>query len=642
MILSFSTAAMLCARATAARADVSGEAGDPQPLRRVLALLDYVAEDYAHAVGPGGEELSAQEHAEQVGFAQDAARELRADAGRDGEDLALRLDALGKQIEARAPPSQVAAEATALRQEIARRFKVSLLPAQAPVLARGAALYVQSCAACHGAQGHPNLALGLATRPPDFAAGPEVQELSPQRIFNAETYGVPNTQMPAFDAGLSDAERWDVAFYVLSLAHPEAAPGGLALARAALVPTGYRELSALSDAELGARLAAAGLPRGEQSVALAALRRGPFVEGPVNAEAQGLALARAGVQKALSFARKGDRDAARRALVAAYLDHFEPHEAVLRARDPGLVDQVESAFLALRAAIEAGTDARPGANRLDELLARADGRSAGGALVAFVAALAIALREGVEAALLVAAMLALLRKAGRARDTRAVHLGWVLALLAGAATWWGSGLLIARVSGAHRELFEGVLQLALAFLILSASHWLFAAMTSRHIVSLFFQRALAGASSAVVLGITFIAIFREMLEVVMFFRSLALESPGAGLAVLAGALAGVLALFVVVFAFQRLGRKLKPRPLLFVCGGILSALSVLMVGGGVRSLQVVGLLPLTVWGSFELPALGLYATREGLLAQGLVVLLLAASALWNGRGRHGARSSALA
>jgi high-affinity Fe2+/Pb2+ permease len=53
-----------------------------------------------------------------------------------------------------------------------------------------------------------------------------------------------------------------------------------------------------------------------------------------------------------------------------------------------------------------------------------------------------------------------------------------------------------------------------------------------------------------------------------------------------------------------------------------------MVGHGVRSLQVLGTVPLTVWGAFQVPALGLYATREGLCAQAFVLLALIGSALW--------------
>src|SRR5262249_18468650 len=93
------------------------------------------------------------------------------------------------------------------------------------------------------------------------------------------------------------------------------------------------------------------------------------------------------------------------------------------------------------------SDPGPPAARLDALLEKADARGPGGALVAFVAALVIALREGVEAALLVAALLAILRKAGRAHDARAVHFGWAASLLAGALTWWASGALLG-ISGA--------------------------------------------------------------------------------------------------------------------------------------------------------------------------------------------------
>lgn len=622
----------------------AGPEGESQPLRRVVALLDYVTFDYARAVGPLGEVLSESEHKEQVGFVEDAARELRADVDGKGEDLARRLDALGTAVAGRAAPSLVAAQAREVRDAIVQRFQVVLLPTQPPDLAHGGQVYAQSCAACHGVAGHPNLALGLETRPPDFTVREEQKPLSPQRIFNAVTWGVPRTQMPAFDTGLPDAERWDVAFYVLALAHPGGSARGLTLARAALLPTRYRELAPLADGDLRARLEAAGLSAPDQDEALASLRGGAFDGASAEAQPQGLAQARHDVARAAALARKGDRDAARSTLISAYLDHFEPHEPGLRARDSGLVADVETAFLALRASIESGRDLDASAARLDALLEKSDAHPAGGALVAFVAALAIALREGVEAALLVAAMLGLLRKAGRAADARAVHLGWMTALLAGAVTWWLSGMLLARVSGAHRELIEGALQLVLAGLILYASHWLFHAMSSRKLVATFFQRTMAGASSAVVLGITFIGVYREMFETVLFFRGLVLESPGFGAAVFSGALVGMVSLFALVFVFQRLGKKLKPRFFLASCGTLLSGLAVLMVGNGVRSLQVLGVLPLTVWGAFQLPALGLYATREGLLSQAAVLAFLIGSAVWNSmRGEStGRRASAAA
>jgi high-affinity iron transporter len=602
-----------------------------QPLRRAVALLDYVATDYAHAVSPSGEVLSAQEHGEQIGFVHDAAREVREDAGAQGEDLAQQLDRLAQQVTQRAPPAQVSARAKELREQIAQRFHVAMLPTHAPDLANGKRLYDQSCAACHGADGHPNLLLELATKPPDFTSPEDRAPLSPQRVFSATTYGVPNTPMPAYEEALTDEQRWDIAFYVLSISRP-VAPRGLDLARVALAPTHYRELASLSDNDLNERLSK--LSPADREEALSALRRGPFVEQ--EARAQGLARARRSVQQAEAAVRAGDRKGARELLVSAYLDQFEPHEASLRARDATLVADVEGAFVAMRTAVDEGADVALPAARLDALLEKADTSSGGGgAFVAFIAALAILLREGVEAALLVAAMLALLRKAGRSADARAVHFGWMGALLLGAATWWGSGLLLAHLSGASREWVEAILELVTAALLLWASHWLIAAATAKKLVSFLSARTLGGASALVVLGLTFAAVYREMFETVLFFRGLMLEAPGQSAAVGAGALCGLVALVALVALFQKVGRKLKPRPLLLTCGALLCGLSVLLVGNGVRSLQVLGALPLTVWGAFQVPALGLYATREGLVAQALVLVGIGVSALWAVAHRHG-------
>jgi high-affinity Fe2+/Pb2+ permease len=70
-------------------------------------------------------------------------------------------------------------------------------------------------------------------------------------------------------------------------------------------------------------------------------------------------------------------------------------------------------------------------------------------------------------------------------------------------------------------------------------------------------------------------------------------------------------------------------------------LSFVLVGKGVRALQEAAVLPAHHLGLPELPLLGMYASREGLLVQGVVLVLLAFSALWPLRaarrgGAHGA------
>ena len=632
-------------------------------LRRAVGLLDYVAGDYGRAVSPQGAVLSESEFEEQRGFVREAAREVRTATGAEGEPVAARLDRLAQLVDGKGAPHDVSREARALRDEIAQRFRVAILPVAPPQLARGAALYAQSCAACHGAVGHPPPpeVLPLSTQPPAFAVPAEVAALSPQRAFSAVTYGVPKTAMPAYDDAYDDAARWDLAFYVLSLAHPAGDAGhGLALARAARLDTSYRALAAQTNGELADQLAQKGLAEADTAQVIAALRGGPFEAE--RADSSTFAQVRRDLHGALDLSRRGDREGARRAVISAYLEHFEPGEPALRARDPGLTTAIEQSFLDVRQTLEArdedrdratpasgrvggglpggdppaagagkpavGSSPQSAIDKLDALLEQAARAGTGtSGLVAFLASLAIALREGVEAALLVGLLLALLRKSDRGSETRAVHLGWGTALLGGALTWWASGALL-HLTGTSRELTEGLLQLATAALLLWASHWVLAATHARKLVGLISTKTLSSGSTAVVFWLAFGAVYREMFEVVVFFRGLLFDSPGGGRYVLAGAALGLVLLALLVFAFQGLGRKLKLRPLLLTCGILLCGLAVVMVGNGVHALQEAGVVPVRVWGGFQLPSFGIYPTREGLLSQALVLVGLAGSALW--------------
>ena len=79
--------------------------------------------------------------------------------------------------------------------------------------------------------------------------------------------------------------------------------------------------------------------------------------------------------------------------------------------------------------------------------------------------------RGLEALLIVVAMLAFLNKADRPELTRPVHFGWTSALAAGVATWWVATSLIS-VSGASRELTEGFGSLLAAAVLLFVGIWM--------------------------------------------------------------------------------------------------------------------------------------------------------------------------
>ena len=241
---------------------------------RAVALLAYVAADYRSAVGPAGELLSAEEHQEQIAFVAQSADEVRQEGS--APELAAALDGLRELVESRGNPREVARLAAALQLRVAQRYRVSMLPERAPDLARGKRLYRQACAACHGADGTPTTALELSTKPTAFATREAVASLTPQRIFAAASYGVPNTAMPAFGETVAEQDRWSVAYYALTLSHRGQAERarGAALLRTATGGPGFLELSIKSDDQLRAQLAAARISPADREAIVSALRAG--------------------------------------------------------------------------------------------------------------------------------------------------------------------------------------------------------------------------------------------------------------------------------------------------------------------------------------------------------------------------------
>jgi mono/diheme cytochrome c family protein len=88
-------------------------------------------------------------------------------------------------------------------------------PYAAPSVARGAALYAQNCALCHGATGHGDgpAAAGLLLRPADLAA-PHLFAHAEGDLFWWVSHGTDNRAMPAFAGIMSAKERWDVINFI--------------------------------------------------------------------------------------------------------------------------------------------------------------------------------------------------------------------------------------------------------------------------------------------------------------------------------------------------------------------------------------------------------------------------------------------
>jgi high-affinity iron transporter len=318
--------------------------------------------------------------------------------------------------------------------------------------------------------------------------------------------------------------------------------------------------------------------------------------------------------------------------VSAYLDGFELIETRLDLVDHDLMKRIEAAMADLRVLIRqsapvADVDHQYGVVR--QLLSEAQRKLDQGAgiapMLAATSSGAILLREGTEAALVIAALIAFLRKTGRAQAIRYIHAGWIAALLLGVATWWLASTLI-EISGAGREATEGVVALIAAAMLIYVGYWLHDTMHAKRWKG-FLHDKVDGALSVgqvwVLAMISFTAAYREVFETVLFYQALILESgPGSGLYLLGGAAVGLGLLVIVSLLIFHFSVRLPMRLFFNVNALILVVLSLVIAGKGIAALQEAGYVPISRVALPEWNAVGIYANWESLGVQAVMLALV--------------------
>jgi high-affinity iron transporter len=264
---------------------------------------------------------------------------------------------------------------------------------------------------------------------------------------------------------------------------------------------------------------------------------------------------------------------------------------------------------------------------------------AGGRYGTFDAA-AILLREGLEALLVIGALLSFLRKSGNADKGRWIWAGSGLALLASVVVALLVNVIFARAAaGANRELLEGVTGLVAAVLLLYVSYWLHSKASLGAWQRYVHERgtaALTGNSMLSLASLAFLAVFREGAETVLFYigiaPSISVEDLLLGLGI------GTAGLVVCGVLILVLGVHLPMRPFFLVTSTLIYYLAFKLVGSGVHALQVSGYVPATP--EPYLPSsdlIGLFPTLETTIPQLLLVAGALAVLWWQ---RREARSSA--
>jgi high-affinity iron transporter len=441
--------------------------------------------------------------------------------------------------------------------------------------------------------------------------------------------------MAAF-ADLSDDQRWALAVHVAGLADDAAARArGAALwaqGRGRAVIGDLGSLVTVTAAEIRAR-------HGEDGVAvLAALREDPARLVPAGGQA--IAISSRLLAESLEAYRRSRAREAQDLAVASYLEGFEPVEAALDARDRPLRGLVEQEMIRYRTLLRDGAppaDVEAQAQRIQDLLGEAQRLLAGRGLAAgpaFVSAFVILLREGLEAVLIVAAIVAMLVRAGRRDALPAVHTGWLAALALGVVTW-GVAAYVVTISGATREVTEGITALAAAGILLWVGFWMHDkshAQRWRAYLQSRLQGALGRRGVWGLALVSFLAVYREVFETVLFAQALWLQvQPGSRYALVGGLGAASVALGVASWLIVRGSLRLPLGAFFGISSMALASLAIVLAGKGVAALEEAGYLAPRPIDVPSLPLLGVYPDLLGLALQAALTIVVVGGFAWRSR-----------
>lgn len=605
----------------------------------ILHMLDYVGVDYPGAVN-SGKVLNEDEFKEQVEFANHAVKLLddlpenprRAALVREAQELAHRVQSI-------APAEQVSTAAQQLRRAIIEAYQISISPRRAPELGQARALYQQLCASCHGIAGHGDGVAGqtLDPKPANFHDIDRMKQRSVYGLYNTITLGVNGTGMTGFTQ-LSEDERWALAFMVSNFRTPiDALDEGRKIWQKQdhqYTTLNLVTLATLTEEEVGIRY------DDRAKKVFAFLRAEP--QALTSAHHVTLRYAIAQLDLAVTNYRAGDSAEAQRNAVAAYLEGFELIEPSVNNLDGQLRRSIEREMMSVRQLINSGASAETVAKKVEQtkiLLSQADellktgNLSVGGA---FVSALFILLREGLEAILLLAAIIAFVIKSGQRKALIYIHAGWGGALMLGALTWAAATWLV-DISGANREITEGVTALIASAMLVYVGFWLHDKAHAQSWQKYLREQVGAALEKKTLWAfalISFFAVYREIFETILFYQALwsqTSEDTRSGL--WGGMFAAALMLLAIGWGLFKFGIKLPLGPFFTGASLLMAVLAVVFAGQGIAALQEAGIVTASMINFISLPMLGVFPTIQTLLAQILVISVLLLFFSLPGRGK---------
>jgi high-affinity iron transporter len=250
--------------------------------------------------------------------------------------------------------------------------------------------------------------------------------------------------------------------------------------------------------------------------------------------------------------------------------------------------------------------------------------------IAFASSFSIIFREGLEAAIILGAILTYLEVSRNQGFKKYVYIGIIIAVVTTLGFWFLLNYAF-QYSNINKDLLKGIAGIAAVAVLFWVSFWALNKLESRKWVEFIKSRvgkAAIGGSVTIFILISFFTVLREGIETVIFYQSLFNFTHNIDSYILSGLVLGILVVIVISVLIKKIMKKLPLRAIFGITMGIGAFMSVVFIGNAIKSFQAAGFIQTTPL-TFTIPSLdpsiasmtGIYPTLEGLLTQVFLICI---------------------
>ena len=566
-------------------------------VKKIIMMLNIGAKEFEEGV-KDGKVVVAPEYEESQIFLQQAKERFskiseKIKNEKELNKISPHFPKLLEMINNKADSQKVWDKVNILNSELMKTFEIEInkTPITPVSLENGKNIFEKNCSSCHGLTGNGDgpMAKNLNPSPAKLSDPKLTGDKNTEAYDNFEVInvGIANTGMKAWAGTLSEGQIWDVTYYIRTFSNNNVR-----------LPSVNQEVTTIENNSDSKNT--------EQVVS----------------EVRKLVL------KSYDQFEKGKIENAAESAFDAYMT-YEKIESNLISQDKPLGVKLESAFSDYRGEIKRGAPLQDikklhntillDLSKAEELLKDKVGFSG-----LFLQSFSIIVREGFEAILIIAALIAFLRKSKNESSIKTIHIGVIVGILGSFLTAYVVHELL-HLNMASQELLEGWIMLVSVVILFWVSYWLVSNIDNKKwqkYINTKMHEALSKGNTFTLSAVAFISVYREGFETVLFYKALFLYAGKTTGGIVPGFVAGCIVLAGVFYLVNHLGMRIPIKWFFGFTSVLLYYMAFTFMGKGIHELQMgeqfsltaVEFLPSISW-------LGMYPTWETFIGQAILFLL---------------------